>query len=244
VEEVKAQYVDLKVGDETTMRAYVARPEREGNYPGLLVFQEAFGVNGHIRDITERYARCGYCAIAPELFHRTGPGFEGQYDNFDPVREHMMAVTDDNLVLDIKAAQGWLDREIGEETPKASIGFCMGGRVSFLAALTLKLNAAVSYYGGGIAKNERSAGLTQRASEIKAPILFNWGGLDQHIGPEAIGIITQALDEAGKKYVNVVYSFADHGFNCDVRASYNAEASEEAQAHTLAFLKLHTGNGS
>ena len=80
--EIRGEYVELRVNDGTTMRAWVARPKEEGAHPGLLVFQEAFGVNAHIRDIAGRFAREGFVAVAPELFHRTGAGFDGRYDDF------------------------------------------------------------------------------------------------------------------------------------------------------------------
>lgn len=87
--EIRTEWVDLDVADGTTMRAYVARPQDARPRSGLLVFQEAFGVNAHIRDVTERFAREGYHALAPELFHRTAPGFEGSYTNFEAVMPHM-----------------------------------------------------------------------------------------------------------------------------------------------------------
>jgi carboxymethylenebutenolidase len=80
--ETQTEWITLNVADGTTMRAYVARPQDANQHTGLLVYQEAFGVNAHIRDVTERFAREGYVAVAPELFHRTAPGFEGGYDNF------------------------------------------------------------------------------------------------------------------------------------------------------------------
>ncbi|MGH9448885.1 MAG: dienelactone hydrolase family protein, partial [Terriglobia bacterium] len=83
--QTKNEYVTLRVNDGTTMRAYVAHPADGAQRPGLLVFQEAFGVNAHIRDVTERFAREGYVALAPELYHRTAPGFEGEYNNFDAI---------------------------------------------------------------------------------------------------------------------------------------------------------------
>src|SRR5512135_2809806 len=90
-------YVELSVTDGTTMSAYVARPAGGGRHPGLLVFQEAFGVNAHIRDVTERFAREGYLAISPELFHRTAPGLEAGYTNFAEVMPHMQALKDSTL---------------------------------------------------------------------------------------------------------------------------------------------------
>ena len=90
---IATEKITLRVADGTSMNAYVARPEEQGKFPGMLVLQEAFGVNAHIRSITERIAREGYVAIAPELFHRTGPGFEGAYDNFPAVMPHMQGLT-------------------------------------------------------------------------------------------------------------------------------------------------------
>src|SRR5271154_6418886 len=147
----KTEYVSLSVNDGSSMRAYVAHPDGKPR-AGLLVFQEAFGVNSHIRDVTERFAREGYLAIAPELFHRTGPGFEGRYDDFATVMPHMGALRNPSMEADAKAAYDWLRANgVAGNAPIAAVGFCMGGRVSFLAALSLPLQCAISFYGGGIA---------------------------------------------------------------------------------------------
>jgi carboxymethylenebutenolidase len=117
----------------------------------------------------------------------------------------------------------------------------MGGRTAFLAAATVPVACAVSYYGGGIAPNPMTGGLLARAGDIQAPCLFFWGGLDKHITPEQTLAVTQAMREAGKVWTSVEFSFADHGFSCDARASYNAEATKQAWAMTLAFLETHLG---
>lgn len=238
--EIKTEVVTLNVAYGTNMRAFVAQPESGGaKLPGMLVFQEAFGVNGHIRDVTQRIARQGYAAIAPELFHRTAaPGFEGSYDNFPAVMPHVAALKDEGLEADIRAAHETLQSRRGIDHERiACIGFCMGGRVSFLADLILPLRAAISFYGGGIAPGPRGAGLLGRAKELHAPILMFWGGLDKHIGPEQHRAAADALRAAGKKYANVEFSDADHAFFCDARPSYNAAAAEQAWALSLAFLK-------
>ena len=100
--------VELAVADGTRMAAYVARPENGGPHPGLLVFQEAFGVNHHIRNVCDRFAGEGYVAIAPELFHRTAPGFEGNYGDFASVRPHVQAVTAETAEFDVRSAYEWL----------------------------------------------------------------------------------------------------------------------------------------
>src|SRR6266566_3922080 len=165
---LRTENVTLQVADGTTMNAFVATPGDGGKLPGLLVFQEAFGVNPHIRDVTQRFAKQGYVAISPELFHRTGPGFEGTYDNFPACMPHMQALTPDGLIKDVQAAFEWL-----QKSPRvlpnctASVGFCMGGRVSFLANSTVPLKAAISFYGGGIAP-----ALLPRAPQVHGPMLF------------------------------------------------------------------------
>ena len=144
--EIKTEWITLNVADGTTMRAYVARPQDSVPHTGLLVFQEAFGVNGHIRDVTERFAREGYIAVAPELFHRTAPGFEGAYTNFEAVMPHIRALTDQNLEADVGSAYEWLRADPGTQgQPIACIGFCMGGRVTFLTNAVLPVRAAISF---------------------------------------------------------------------------------------------------
>jgi carboxymethylenebutenolidase len=234
----KTEHVPLSVSDGTSMQAYVAHPE--GQPPaGLLVFQEAFGVNAHIRDLTERFAREGYLSIAPELFHRTAPGLEGQYTQFGEMMPHLQALTDAGLTADIQAAYQWLKDGAAKNLSVGSTGYCMGGRTSIQAALTVPLQAAVSYYGGGIAPSGFFPSLIDRLKDLTAPTLYFWGGLDAHIGPDAVQTVTSTLDTAKKDYVNVVFSTADHGFFCDARPSYNALAAKQAWALTLEFLKIH-----
>jgi len=232
---IVTERVSLKVDDGTAMSAYVARPSGETPHPGLLVFQEAFGVNAHIRDVTERLAREGYVSIAPELYHRTGPGFEGKYDDFPSVMPHMKAMTEKGTIEDIRAAYEWLKNNVNVMPDKiASIGFCMGGRASFLASATLPLQASISFYGGNIAP-----ALLPRVADLHAPILFFWGGLDKHIGAEQIRAVVDECKRAGKTYVNVEISNADHGFFCDARPSYNPEAATLSWNLVATYLRLH-----
>ena len=238
--DISTQHVELKVGDGTSMRAYVARPKKSGANVGLIVGQEAFGVNAHIRDVTERFAREGYIVIASELFHRTAPGFEGRYDDFQSVIPHMRAMTDAGNEADLRAAYEWLTANQAMQLPVAAVGFCMGGRAAFLAALTLPLRCAASFYGGGIAPSATNPGLIGRVKELHAPVLLCWGGLDRHITPELTRGVVDALREAGKQFVNVEFSDADHGFFCDARPSYSPTAAAQAWPLTLAFLATHT----
>jgi carboxymethylenebutenolidase len=231
---IATEKIELTVSDGTKMQAYVARPQAHGPHPGLLVFQEAFGVNHHIRDVTERFAAQGYIAIAPELFHRTAPaGFEVSYTDFPSVMPHLQAITPQNAEHDIRAAYDWLRSHPQLKPGEIScIGFCLGGRVSFIANSILPLRAAVSFYGGGIAP-----ALLDRAPKLQAPALFVWGGLDKHIPPEQRRAVTEALTAHKKIFVNAEFSRADHGFFCDERASYEALSARQAWALTLEFLR-------
>jgi carboxymethylenebutenolidase len=238
VTDIKTGNVTLQVADGSAMDAYVARPTEGHSHPGLLVFQEAFGVNAHIRSFTDRCAREGLIAIAPQMFHRTAPGFEGSYDDFPSVRPHLEALTVEGMTQDIRAAYDWLlnDRNVRRDSI-ASIGFCMGGRVSFLACATIPLQGAVSFYGGGIAP-----ALLPMIPNLHAPMLFFWGGRDKHIGKEQIRSIVDACKQQGKAYVNVEFSDADHGFFCDARSSFHPGAAALAWSLVESFLHLHVKN--
>lgn len=202
--------------------------------PAIIVFQEAFGVNDYIRDIADRFAALGVTAIAPELFHRTaGPGFAGSYDDFSTVRPHTSALTVEGLDEDIRATFDRLTREQGVDPQRvAAIGFCMGGRVAYMANAIVPLRAAISYYGGGIAP-----ALLDRAPKQHGPLLMFWGGKDEHITPELYRSVADALAAAGKTHEQVVFSQADHGFFCDRRQSYEQGAARQSWALTLEFLR-------
>src|ERR1035438_10316336 len=131
---IQENMVELKVSDGTKMAAFVAEPETPAK-AGVLVFQEAFGVNHHIESITRRLAQEGFVAIAPELFHRTAPvGFEGDYNDFPALKPHFDGMTPDTLMADTRAAYEWLQQEAGLKPEKiGSIGFCMGGQIAFMA---------------------------------------------------------------------------------------------------------------
>jgi len=226
-------YVNLPIADGSSMAAYTAFPENKtGNLPGIIVLQEAYGVNNHIKNVTDRFAKEGYIAMSPELFHRTAPrGFEGNYSDFNSVTPHTKALTSQGLEADLKASYQWLIEQENVDKQKIfAVGYCMGGRVSFLANATLPLKAAISYYGGG------TDTIADRAADLRGKHLFFWGGLDKHIKSENIHIVLKAIEAAGKEFINVKISYADHGFNCDERPAYNEAASKEAWALTLAFL--------
>jgi len=233
----REKYATLNVSDGTQMSAYVTRPAPPGKHPGLLLFQEAYGVNAHIRDVADRFAKAGYVTIAPELFHRTAPGFEGIYTDFESTRAHFGALTPAGLEADIRASFDWITKDPGTDPTRIfSTGYCMGGRVSFIANSIVPVRAAASFYGGGIAPAN-----LERVPRLNGPMLFFWGGRDRHIGPDTIAAVTGALRGAGKPFVNVEISDAEHGFFCDARAAYNKTAATQAWGLLLTFLRENGG---
>jgi carboxymethylenebutenolidase len=232
---ISTEMVTLNVADGTSMNAYVAVPEGTAKAPGMLVFQEIFGVNPNIRDIAERFAKLGYVAIAPELFHRTAPGFVGSYSDLPSCMPHMQAMTPDGNIADARAAYDWLQKHPRvAPNATASIGFCMGGRASFLANSALPLSAAISFYGTAIAP-----GFLSRAAQQHAPVLFFWGGLDPRITRDQTRAVVDAMTEAKKTFVNVDFSDADHGFFCDARSNYNEKAAKQAWELLVKFLSTY-----
>jgi carboxymethylenebutenolidase len=214
---MRENYVSVPVADGTELEAYTAFPgKKEDPAPGLLLFQDA----------------SGYVVIAPELFHRSSPGFEGEYHDFAAALPHMQAMTPEGQEADIKAAFQWLQNQSAVIKDKiGAIGFCLGGRVSLLANSILPLSAAISYYAGN------TPSILSRIAGLHGPQLMFWGGLDKHIPPEQIASLVQTLRAHGKSYMSVEISYADHGFNCDERACYQPNAAREAWAMTLSFLE-------
>jgi len=227
-------YVDLAISDGSTMAAYTTLPANGGKKsPAIILLQEAFGVNNHIKKVSDKYAEDGYVVIAPELFHRTAPkGWVAAYNDFASAMPHYSAITNEGMEADLEACFKWLANHKDVDAEYIfSVGYCLGGRVSFLANAVLPLRAAVSYYGGGTDQ------LADKAKDLHGRHLFFWGGLDQHIKDDSINATIKAVEDAGKEYINVKISYADHGFNCDEKPAYNEVAAKEALALTLAFLK-------
>lgn len=237
MQSIDGAWIELKVGDGTRMRAWLARPEGRAKAPGLLVFQEVFGVNGHIQELCEKFAAEGFVALAPEVFHRTAPGQAFAYGDYPSARPHKDAMTLEGLEADAKACAAWFDqdRQAGGNALGA-IGYCMGGRLAFLANTMLPLACAASYYGGDMHRH------LDRVPKLHGPQLLCWGGLDEAITWEQRPQVIEALRAAKKPFLDFVLSDAHHGFNCDMRpAVYSGAAARQARALTLAFLREHLG---
>ena len=221
------------------MGAYQAVPDG-GARRAVVVIQEAFGVNDHIQDVTRRFADAGYHALAPALFHRAGGG-TAPYDDFEKVLPLFEGLTDPGIVMDVEAsvahlaAAGFPHRAIG------IVGFCMGGRVTFLASLELALGAAVGFYGGGIVTGRfpQFPTLIERVGDLQTPWLGLFGDEDASIPVDDVERLRQELDGADVPADVVRYAGAEHGFHCDQRPSYQAEAATDAWGRTLAWFEEH-----
>ena len=232
---MQSEWIDLPTPD-GPMRTYVARPDSRAPLAGIVVFQEAYGVNEHIRDVAERFAGLGLTAAAPELFLRTSRGFDAPYDtegSWDAIEPHYTALSTAGLSDDARAAYDFLSRGQGLDVV-ATAGFCMGGRAAYVANARAPFTAAISFYGGGIAPD-----LLELAKDQQGAMLMFWGGADAHIPPENYRAVADALGSARKTHEQVVFSQAGHGFFCDRRKSYNAQASQQAWALTAAFLRCY-----
>jgi carboxymethylenebutenolidase len=221
------------------MGAYEAAPDG-GARRAVVVIQEAFGVNDHIQDVTRRFADAGYHAIAPALFHRAGGG-TAPYDDFEKVFPLFEGLTDAGILADVDAAiehlhaAGFTDPAIG------IVGFCMGGRVTFLVSLSRALGAAVGFYGGGIVAGRfvQFPPLIDQVGNLQTPWLGLFGDEDASIPVDDVERLRQELDGLDVPTEVVRYAGAEHGFHCDVRPSYNAEAATDASARTLAWFEEH-----
>jgi carboxymethylenebutenolidase len=217
-----SERVRLTAADGHELEAYVARPQEEP-IAGLVVVQEIFGVNQHIRSVADSYARDGFLAVAPALFDRYERGVDLGYEGADmqkamsffPRLDIDAAVRDTAAALDYARTQS--------EKTSGVIGYCFGGTIAWLAATRLNPDAAVGYYGGRIG--------VFAGEQPHCPVMLHFGLKDQHIPKEEVDKIAAAHPE-----VEIYWYDAGHGFNCDARASFDPGSAKLARARSLEFL--------
>ena len=223
------QMIELTASDGHTLGAYRADPAGAPR-AGVVVIQEIFGVNAHIREVADDYAAQGYLAIAPALFDRSRPGVELGYDEnaIAEGRDLAFAMDPDLPVRDVEAAVG----AAASAGKVGAVGYCWGGSLTFLAACKLGVAAASSYYGGQIvAALEREPGLAPAA-----PLIMHFGEHDAGIPLDDVDRIRRTFPDAP------VYMYdAGHGFNCDHRGSYDESSRRTARQRTLDFFADHLG---
>jgi carboxymethylenebutenolidase len=219
------EHVTLKAEDGHQLDVYVAKPAGQP-IAGLVVIQEVFGVNAHIRSVTDGWAKDGFLAVAPALFDRIERGVDLKYDGEDMQKamEIRKKLNTDEILKDTAAAIDYTRKETGKKT--GIIGYCLGGSIAWLAACRLKVDAAVGYYGGHIPQ--------YAVEHPRCPVMLHFGKKDAHIPEEAVEKIRQAHPE-----VPIFLYDAGHGFNCDARASYDAGSAKLARERSLPFLKTN-----
>jgi carboxymethylenebutenolidase len=220
-----SKVVKLQATDGHELDAYVAEPDGKP-WGGLVVIQEIFGVNQHIRSVADRFAQEGFYAVTPALFDRVQRNLE-LTDAGEDMQKGMAAaqtINIDDAVKDVDAALQYAAKETGK--PAGVVGYCYGGTLAWLSATRLAPAAAVGYYGGHIA---RFAG-----EKPRVPVMLHFGKHDNHIPQADVEKVQAAHPE-----VEIYWYDAGHAFNNDTRASYNEAAATEAMARTLAFFNRH-----
>ena len=237
---VRTEAVKLSVGDGSEMTAFLALPEAAGPRPAVIVFQEIFGINVHMRDVAERLAGEGYVAIAPDYHHRAWP--PGTVLDYSPESmkrgmEVIPKLSADGMSADINATIAFLrTRKEADAERLGAIGFCIGGHMAYFAAATAPVKATASFYGGGIANFGPGGGppTVTRSKDIKGKIICFFGKKDPMIPAEQVQKIRQALEAAHVRHEIVEYEGASHAFFCDVpqRGSFVAAAAADAWEKT------------
>jgi len=216
------EQVRLRAADGHELGAYRSAPTQRPR-GGVVVLQEIFGVNSHIRDVADGFAAEGYLALAPALYDRSSvKNVEMGYTKEDIVRGRALReeFPSDDSVKDVEAAMSALR---AEGLRVGTVGYCWGGSISFLSAVRLPLDAAVIYYGGQI--------LPYVNEKERCPLLMHFGRRDASIPSSDVEVIQSAHPDA------VVHQYdADHGFNCDQRAQYDEASARLARERTLAFF--------
>lgn len=221
-----SDYVKLRAADGHELDAYVAMPAGEP-IAGLVVVQEIFGVNAHIRSVADGYAKDGFLAVAPALFDRIEPNVELTYegDDMTKARSFIPKLNMEKALLDVEAAMKYAAASASKKI--AVIGYCFGGSIAWLAAARLKPVAVVGYYGGQIAKFAEE--------NPQCPVMLHFGRQDAHIPRADVDKVKDAHPD-----VEIYWYDAGHAFNCDARSSYNPEAAAIARERSLDFLKKWT----
>lgn len=224
-----SKWIDID-GDDGAFGAYLALP-RGGSGPGIVLLQEIFGVNAHIRSVADQYAADGYVVLAPDLFWRQGHRIELGYGDADWKRAvELKGQTSLNQAqADVRATTKTLRALPGVGTKVASLGYCWGGLLSYHAAADDLVDAAVAYYGGGI-QNALS-----KANDIRVPLMLHFGGKDKHIPRDAVDKVVERFHDQDNVEIHL-YAEAEHGFNCSHRSTYHQRSAALAHGYTLLFL--------
>lgn len=227
---MNGHWIDIKAQDGATFGAYVSTPPK-GKGPGIVLIQEIWGVNEHIRDVADQYAMDGFTVFAPDVFFRQHSRVDLGYNDIDNPKAfaYMNGLDRALAVSDLASTANALRVHEATDGKIASVGYCLGGALSYALSATGAVDAAVCYYGGRIHT------MLDRAPSIKVPILFHFAENDDHIPMSAVEAVQAAF--AGRDNAHIdVYPGVEHGFNCWGRAMYNQKAAALARGRSLEFL--------
>lgn len=229
---------NVKINEQ--LDGYIEQPQSRGPFPGVLVFMEAYGITGHIRGVCKRLAQAGFTALAPDFFH----GELIAYTDMNAAMAKIKTLSDEQILKEIGASLDWLAVQKNvDRNLLGVIGFCMGGRLAFLANCRLphQIKAAVGFYGGGIAVDGQDRfGRTppiMEAEKMQAPIFLGYGADDQGTPPAEHARIAERLSALKKRYTLAVYPGAGHAFLCEERSNYAPAAAKHAWPEALEFLR-------
>ena len=248
---IETDFKGLKAGEQMIpignfqLPAYVSRPENaKGNLPIIIVVSEIFGVHEYIDDVTRRFAKLGYLAIAPEFFTRAGD--PNTYGTIAEIQANIVAKTPDAQVLnDLQAALVWAGKNGGDLKRVGVTGFCWGGRITWLSATLPQVKAGVAWYGRVIGEKTENSPRhpVDLAADLKAPVLGLYGGADTGISLESVEQMRAALAQAAPKNPAAkaslieVYPDTPHAFHADYRATYREGPAKDGWEKCLAWFK-------
>jgi len=248
---IETDFKGLKAGEQMIpignfqLPAYVSRPENtKGNLPIIIVVSEIFGVHEYIADVTRRFAKLGYLAIAPEFFTRAGD--PNTYGTIAEIQANIVAKTPDAQVLnDLQAALVWAGKNGGDLKRVGVTGFCWGGRITWLSATLPQVKAGVAWYGRVIGEKTENSPRhpVDLAADLKAPVLGLYGGADTGISLESVEQMRVALAQvapknpAAKASLIEVYPDTPHAFHADYRATYREGPAKDGWEKCIAWFK-------
>lgn len=234
---------DTSDGSPAEIPVFAARPkdDQKAARPVLLLFQEAFGVNNHIQDVCQRYARQGYVVVSPDMYYRGGHWQSFGYTDFEATAKARELLTEDLIVGDVRAALDYIASMDGVDADRIGVlGYCMGGRLAYVTACHFsdRIRAAAVYYGGGLTQQSAQFPVppVERTNQIKVPLIGFFGGEDKGIPKSMVEKVEQALQAANVYREIYFYPEAGHGFFCNERASFNPVASQDAWHRTLQWF--------
>ncbi len=231
-------------GDGGVMPAYVAQPKARGKYPVVIVLIEAHGVNAHMKNVTERFARNGYVAICPDLYYRQGTGLVARYEETEKAFGWVRVMYDAQTMIDIRIVIDYAKR-MAKADPRriATTGYCLGGILSWMAAcLNRDIKAAAVYYGtlvSPVPTVKRPLSPHLYAETLQAPILAIFGEADAKIPLANVREAEAHVNRLGKVNKFIIYPGAGHGFMAEGRDTYHKASAEDAWKQTLAWFAKH-----